>query len=234
MRPIYDCIAVLCLALMVVLLPCTNVVGFIAPCHTAFVSRRTITRSALILVPMAVSKGKTEKTSTLQEELGTTRRSSVQPTIVDMTSSQDTSSETWQGKTLDSPIILYDGICNFCNAWVDILLRVDVNKKFKFAPLQSDMGRKLLVAIGKDANDISSVLLIEPNLEYYEKSACPLKVVEELGPLAEVVSKTAMAIVPRELRDSIYDTVAENRYKFMGKRDECRCNDPRFSDRFVS
>jgi len=139
-----------------------------------------------------------------------------------------------QDAVLESPIILYDGVCNFCNAWVDILLRVDVNKRFKFAPLQSDTGRKLLVDIGKDADDISSVLLIQPNLEYYEKSAAPLRVVEELGPLAGVLSRTALTIVPKEIRDSIYDTVAENRYNLMGKRDECRCSDPRFADRFVS
>lgn len=88
--------------------------------------------------------------------------------------------------------------------------------------------------IGKDEEDISSVLLIEPNLEYYEKSAAPLKVVEELGPLAGALSRTALTVVPREFRDSIYDTVAENRYNLMGKRDQCRCSDPRFADRFVS
>jgi predicted DCC family thiol-disulfide oxidoreductase YuxK len=138
------------------------------------------------------------------------------------------------GAIIESPIILYDGVCNFCNAWVDILLRVDVQKTFKFAPLQSDIGRKLLVDIGKDADDISSVLLIEPNLDYYEKSAAPLRVVEELGPLAGVLSRTALTIVPKEIRDSIYDTVAENRYNLMGKRDTCRCGDPRYSDRFLS
>lgn len=138
------------------------------------------------------------------------------------------------GAMIESPIILYDGVCNFCNAWVDILLRVDVQKTFKFAPLQSDIGRKLLVDIGKDADDISSVLLIEPNLDYYEKSAAPLRVVEELGPLAGVLSRTALTIVPKEIRDSIYDTVAENRYNLMGKRDTCRCGDPRYSDRFLS
>lgn len=135
---------------------------------------------------------------------------------------------------IESPIILYDGVCNFCNAWVDLLLRIDVQKRYKFAPLQSDVGRKLLVNIGKDADDISSVLMIQPNLDYYEKSAAPLKVVEELGPLAGVLSRTALTIVPKEIRDSIYDTVAENRYNLMGKRDECRCSDPRFADRFVS
>ena len=131
-------------------------------------------------------------------------------------------------------VILYDGVCNFCNAWVDILLRIDVNKRFKFAPLQSEIGRTLLAKVGREADDISSVILVQPDLQYFSKSECVLKVVEELGPLAGVFSKGAAALVPEEIRDSIYDTVAENRYNLMGKRDECRCSDPQFAERFIS
>ena len=57
-------------------------------------------------------------------------------------------------------IILFDGVCNFCNTWVDILLRIDFQKKFKFTPLQSDIGTSLLVSIDKDADGISSVVFI--------------------------------------------------------------------------
>ena len=137
------------------------------------------------------------------------------------------------------PVILFDGVCNFCNTWVDLLLRIDVNQRFKFAPLQSDVGKRLLTAVGKEADDISSVVLIiqQPDddlLKCYDKSACVLKVVEELGPVAWVAAATAERLVPRGLRDSIYDTVAENRYNLMGKRDECRCGDPKYFDRFLS
>jgi len=109
-----------------------------------------------------------------------------------------------------------------------------MNAKFKFAPLQSAVGRNLLLKIGKEADDISSVVLVQPDLKYYDKSACVLKVVEELGPVAAVASKGAEALLPQSIRDSIYDTVAENRYNFLGKRDECRCGDPRYADRFLA
>jgi len=142
--------------------------------------------------------------------------------------------EEEQQPQLTNDVILYDGVCNFCNTWVDLLLRIDLQQKFKFAPLQSKVGRQLLVSIGKEADDISSVILVKAGgKESYDKSRCVLKVVEELGPLAKVASKTALNIVPTELRDSIYDTVAENRYNFLGKRDECRCSDPNFADRFL-
>lgn len=131
-------------------------------------------------------------------------------------------------------VILYDGVCNFCNTWVDILLRLDVQKKFRFASLQSPIGRDLLVSIDKQADDISSVVLIKANTgKSYDKSRCVLKVVEELGPVAMVASRTALQLVPEGVRDGIYDTVAENRYNLMGKRDECRCSDPEFADRFL-
>ena len=132
-----------------------------------------------------------------------------------------------------SDVILYDGVCNFCNTWVDILLRIDTSKKFKFAPLQSKVGKELLLSIGKDEDDISSVILVKTTGDSFDKSRCVLKVVEELGPVAKLASLAALAVVPDGVRDSIYDTVAKNRYNLMGKRDECRCSDPEFADRFL-
>lgn len=150
------------------------------------------------------------------------------------TTSQEEQTKTAADTLIQGNVILFDGVCNFCNAWVDILLRLDINEKFKFAPLQSDIGKELLVAIGKEADDISSVVLVKEDLKYYDKSSCVLQVVEELGPLAGVFSKAAEAVVPLQIRDSIYETVAENRYNFLGKRDECRCGDPKYAERFVS
>jgi predicted DCC family thiol-disulfide oxidoreductase YuxK len=129
-------------------------------------------------------------------------------------------------------IILYDGVCNFCNTWVDIILRIDLQKRYKFAALQSDVGRQLLVDIGKDSDDISSVLLVTED-KFYEKSDCVLEVAKNLGPAAEAASATLSRTLPLEIRNDIYDAVAQNRYRFMGKR-ECRCSDTKFSDRFLS
>jgi predicted DCC family thiol-disulfide oxidoreductase YuxK len=137
-------------------------------------------------------------------------------------------------RNIDSSLILYDGVCNFCNTWVDILLRLDTNRKFRFAPLQSKLGSELLVSIGKSANDISSVILISHLTgQYHAKSDCVLKVVEELGPMAKIASQTLVRVAPISMRDSIYDTVAINRYNLMGRREECRCSDPMFADRFI-
>jgi predicted DCC family thiol-disulfide oxidoreductase YuxK len=143
------------------------------------------------------------------------------------------STKTAFASVIANDVILYDGVCNFCNTWVDILLRIDTAKKFKFAPLQSSVGKKLLLSIGKDEDDISSVILVKTTGDSFDKSRCVLKVVEELGPAAKLASLAALAVVPDGVRDGIYDTVAKNRYNLMGKRDECRCSDPEFADRFL-
>ncbi|GMH46948.1 hypothetical protein TrRE_jg3681 [Triparma retinervis] len=120
-------------------------------------------------------------------------------------------------------VILYDGVCNFCNAWVDILLQIDTKKRFRFAALQSDTGKKCLEGVGKERDDISSVMLIKSrgggSLEGYEKSDCIVEVVKELGiPGTGFVASTLAAAMPRPVKDGLYDTVARNRYNFMGKR----------------
>jgi predicted DCC family thiol-disulfide oxidoreductase YuxK len=151
-------------------------------------------------------------------------------TITRLAASVSTTTTT----TRDNDVILYDGVCNFCNTWVDILLRIDRQGKFRFAPLQSTVGQDLLVAMGKQADDISSVVLVKAHSgESFTKSQCVLQVVQELGPVAALASRAALAAVPPGLRDGIYDTVAENRYNFLGKREECRCTDPEFADRFL-
>jgi predicted DCC family thiol-disulfide oxidoreductase YuxK len=140
-----------------------------------------------------------------------------------------------QQQRLDHPIILFDGVCNFCNAWVDILLRIDTNAMYKFTPLQSAMGQQLLTSIGKEKDDISSVVLIAADGQtYYTKSACVLQVVRQLGPVAQIASTVLTRMVPESIRDTIYDTVAENRYSILGERTTCRSGDPKYFDRFIS
>lgn len=139
-------------------------------------------------------------------------------------------------ETIQDPVILFDGVCNFCNTWVDLLLRIDRKEKFRFAPLQSTIGQSLLLQIGKEADDISSVVLVVPTepLTFHDKSDCVLQVVQELGWPAQFAARGAEALLPIEVRDGIYDVVAENRYSFLGKRDECRCGDPKYADRFLA
>uniref|UniRef100_A0A7S4VJU3 Thiol-disulfide oxidoreductase DCC n=1 Tax=Ditylum brightwellii TaxID=49249 RepID=A0A7S4VJU3_9STRA len=135
------------------------------------------------------------------------------------------------------PIILFDGVCNLCNNAVNIALDWDPSGKLRFAALQSNVGRALLQANGRQADDISSIVLVT-NEGAYVKSDAILKITEALTPLSMLPLKPAAVLgrvlVPKFIRDVIYDGVADNRYDLMGKREECRYDvDGSLSERFV-
>mmetsp|Transcript_29565 Transcript_29565/g.66754 ORF Transcript_29565/g.66754 Transcript_29565/m.66754 type:complete len:211 (+) Transcript_29565:47-679(+) len=140
-------------------------------------------------------------------------------------------------ETDDRPVILFDGVCNLCNNAVNLALDWDPKGKLRFSALQSDVGRSLLQAHGRAADDISSIVLVRTD-GAYTKSDAILGISEELNPLPFVpmkpLSRLASGLVPQFLRDLIYDGVADNRYSIMGIRDECRFDaDGEFDDRFV-
>jgi predicted DCC family thiol-disulfide oxidoreductase YuxK len=135
------------------------------------------------------------------------------------------------------PVILFDGVCNMCNNAVNLALDWDPKGKLRFSALQSDVGRALLQVNGRDADDISSIVLVTKD-GAFTKSDAVLKISEELTPISMLPLRPVAAlgryVVPKFLRDIIYDGVADNRYSIMGQRNECRLDsDGEFEDRFV-
>ncbi|KAG7346644.1 DUF393 domain containing protein [Nitzschia inconspicua] len=135
------------------------------------------------------------------------------------------------------PVILFDGVCNMCNSAVNLALDWDPKGKLRFSALQSKVGRSLLEANGRNADDISSIVLVTKDGAFV-KSDAVLKITEELTPAPLLPLKPAAVlsrwVIPKFLRDIVYDNVADNRYSIMGKRDECRLDsDGAFEDRFV-
>lgn len=124
-----------------------------------------------------------------------------------------------------------------CNSAVNLALDWDPQGKLRFSALQSQVGRSLLEANGRKADDISSIVLVTKN-GAFTKSDAVLKITEELTPISLLPLKPAAVlgqwVIPKFLRDIIYDNVADNRYAIMGKRNECRLDtDGAFEDRFV-
>ena len=121
---------------------------------------------------------------------------------------------------------------------MNLALDWDPEGKLRFSALQSNVGRALLQANGKRADDISSIVLVTEDGAFV-KSDAVLKITEELTPLSLLPLKPAAVVgrvlVPKFLRDIIYDGVADNRYQLMGKRNECRFDaDGEFENRFVN
>jgi len=116
-------------------------------------------------------------------------------------------------------IILFDGRCNLCDALVQFVIKHDKNDVFRFVPLQSDLGSQILQHIGIDPKHTDSIVLYEPGVAYYYKSAAALEITRNLGGLFHF--GTFFKIIPTPLRNIVYDYVAKNRYKWYGKKNEC-------------
>ena len=130
-----------------------------------------------------------------------------------------------------NPVLLFDGVCNLCNATVQFIINRDRNKKFRFAPLQSVNGQQAKVLNGIPADELESVILFVEG-KIYKKSDAALQIVRRLDGAWPVFF--IFYIVPRFLRDPIYDLVAKYRYKWFGKRDSCMMPDPDLKSRFLS
>ena len=130
----------------------------------------------------------------------------------------------------NQPIILFDGVCNFCNAAVNFVIKKDKNKHIKFAPLQSDAGIQLIKQYGLPANVMGSFLFIE-NGKMYNKSTAAFKVCRHLKGLWPLCY--GFMIVPAFIRNAVYDWIAKNRYEWFGKRQACMIPTPEVRARFL-
>ncbi|MBL6607168.1 MAG: DCC1-like thiol-disulfide oxidoreductase family protein [Bacteroidetes bacterium] len=139
-------------------------------------------------------------------------------------------------------IVAFDGLCNLCNSTVNWIIDHDPKQQFKFIALQ-DIARlktgnteqQEAYALLKNelidaSSDLSSVLLIE-NGQLYKKSTAVLRICRQLSGLYPVLH--TYIIIPRALRDLVYDLIAHNRYKWFGKREQCRVPSPDVTQRFL-
>ncbi len=116
-------------------------------------------------------------------------------------------------------IILFDGVCNLCEASIVYVIKNDKKDIFRFVPLQSDLGQRIVKHIGINTNHIDSVILYEPGVAYYYKSSAVVEIAKGLSGIFTWF--TLFQILPTVLRDYVYDYVAKNRYKWYGKKQEC-------------
>jgi predicted DCC family thiol-disulfide oxidoreductase YuxK len=129
-----------------------------------------------------------------------------------------------------APILLFDGVCNFCAWSVRFVIDRDPQQVFRFASLQSDSGRRLLSEHGLDADAIDSVILIEDGRAWRESDAA-LRVCRHLR--APWSWLWLLRVLPRFLRDAIYRFIARNRYRWFGKMESCMIPTPEIRARFL-
>ncbi len=127
-------------------------------------------------------------------------------------------------------IILFDGVCNFCNNSINLVIRKDKRDYFRFAPLQSEAGKTLTEKFNIDTTKTDSVLLIENDV-LYSKSTAALRIARKMDGLFPLCY--AMIIIPKFLRDPIYDFIAKRRYKWFGKKESCMIPTPEIRKKFL-
>ncbi len=135
------------------------------------------------------------------------------------------------GTSHDAPVILFDGVCNLCNGVVTWILARDRRAVFRFAALQSPAAAALLAARGAPADLPDSLVLIDAR-GVHTRSDAALGIAAALG--APWSFLRVFRIVPRALRDALYDGIARRRYRWFGRRAECMVPTPELTRRFLT
>jgi predicted DCC family thiol-disulfide oxidoreductase YuxK len=131
---------------------------------------------------------------------------------------------------LNYEIILFDGVCNFCNSSINFVIDHDSEKHFKFAPLQSDNGQDILRIFHKNTKDFDSIILLKNN-RLYQKSEAVLEIVKHFSGFWKYLS--VFRVFPIFFLNFFYDIIAKNRYRIFGKADSCRMPTAELRERFL-
>jgi predicted DCC family thiol-disulfide oxidoreductase YuxK len=128
------------------------------------------------------------------------------------------------------PVILFDGVCNLCSGVVQFINKHDAKKQFRFASLQSKFGEEVMKHFRLPIDQFNSFILFE-NKKIYTRSTGALKVAKKLNGLYPLLY--GFIIVPRFIRDAVYNLVARKRYQWFGKKETCWIPTPELKNLFI-
>jgi predicted DCC family thiol-disulfide oxidoreductase YuxK len=131
---------------------------------------------------------------------------------------------------LPAPVVLFDGVCNLCNAWVRFVVRHDPTGIFRFAAQQSPIGQAMIGEHISGSRQLSSVILIAGDSVYTE-SAAVLEICARLGPPWSWIA--LVRVIPRGLRDTCYRFIVRHRYQWFGRTDTCQVPSADVRSRFI-
>ena len=131
----------------------------------------------------------------------------------------------------DKRIVMFDGVCNLCNSSVNYIIDRDHDDLYRFVALQSELGKELQQYLGISETNLDSIILYIPNEAYYIKSSAALKIMQSFKGVWKL--SYIFNVLPTTFRDKIYDYVAKNRYKWYGKKEQCRIPTPELKSKFL-
>jgi predicted DCC family thiol-disulfide oxidoreductase YuxK len=134
-----------------------------------------------------------------------------------------------------NPIVLYDGVCGLCNRLNQFLLKRDTHDRLRFASLQSNFAAAILLRHGADPNDLDTVYVVidygQPTERLLARSDAILYLLKQIDGIWKVGA--VGRLLPRVLRDGVYNMVARNRYRVFGKHESCMLPDPKHRAKFI-
>lgn len=128
-----------------------------------------------------------------------------------------------------NPVILFDGVCNLCNSSVQFVIKHDPKKQFRFASIQGDYGQQVLKQFDSPPNSLNSFILFKDQ-QIYTHSTGALMVAKQLSGAWPLLY--AFIIIPPFIRNAVYQFIANNRYKWFGKKESCAIPSPELKSLF--
>lgn len=128
------------------------------------------------------------------------------------------------------PLVLFDGVCNFCNYWVNFAIKRDKHKQLKFTPLQGNTAKQLLPKYHLEPASLSSVVFIDAGKAYTQSSAA-IRICKYLHGGWKLFY--ALMVIPKFIRDFLYNVIARNRYKWFGEKQSCMIPSADLKERFL-
>tara|TARA_B110000444_G_scaffold189241_1_gene178717 strand:+ start:248 stop:652 length:405 start_codon:yes stop_codon:yes gene_type:complete len=130
----------------------------------------------------------------------------------------------------DKHIIFFDGVCNMCNSFVRLIIKLDYKEQFIFCPISSKKGQKIINKFNLELKNIDSILLLKNN-KITLKSEAVIEILVSLSLLFRFF--LILKILPSKLLDLIYDFIAKYRYKLFGRKESCIIPDEKYKSRFT-
>lgn len=131
----------------------------------------------------------------------------------------------------DKKIVLFDGICNYCNDKINYIIKNDKQDIFRFVALQSETGQKIIKYLGIDTS-IDSIVLYEPGYAYFIKSEAVFRIIKHLSSSVRLL--LFFNFIPTSIKNIFYDLIAKNRYNWYGKKESCMIPTEEVKRKFIA
>lgn len=131
----------------------------------------------------------------------------------------------------DKKIVLFDGVCNYCNDKVNFIIKNDKHDVFRFVALQSETGQKIIKYLGIDVS-IDSIILYEPGYAYFIKSEAVFRIIKHLSSSVKIL--LIFNFIPTSIKNIFYDIIAKNRYNWYGKKESCMMPTEELKRKFIA